>query len=180
MDGKTDLVLDLRGNGGGYLDIMQEIASFFCKNARSSSPVAAIAKYGNGKVEEFTATGNFYTRYFKQESRICVLADGNTASAAECLIGCMVDYGATTYADICLISRGGVAKTFGKGIMQTTYLLSPVKKDAVKLTTAKMYWPVSNTCIHGRGVLAEDGTKVALEDYATMDGELINALGKLF
>lgn len=180
VDSKKNLVLDLRGNGGGYLDIMQEIASYFCKSAQELHPVVAVAKYGNGKREEFAASGNFYRRYFTSESRICVLADNNTASAAECLIGCMVDYGATTYADICLISRGGVAKTFGKGIMQTTYLLSPVKKDAVKLTTAKIYWPISNNCIHGRGVLVEDGTKVALEDYATVDSELIAAIKTLF
>ena len=179
-EGRKHLALDLRGNGGGYLDIMQEIASFFCKNSRSSHPVVAVAKYGSGKVEEFAASGNFYTRYFTADSHICVLADGNTASAAECLIGCMVDYGATSYADICLISRGGVAKTFGKGIMQTTYVLSLFKKDAVKLTTAEIRWPVSDTCIHGRGVLPEDGTKVALEDYATVDSELESALETLF
>ena len=179
-ENKKNLVLDLRGNGGGYLDIMQEIAGYFCKSARSSCPVVAVAKYGNGKVEEFKAGGNYYKRYFTAESRICVLADGYTASASECLIGCMMDYGAIGYQDICLISRNGVAKTFGKGIMQTTYILSIVKKDAVKLTTAKIYWPISDTCIHGRGVLPDDGTKVAIEEYATLDGELHNALAQLF
>ena len=64
--------------------------------------------------------------------------------------------------------------------MQTTYILSLVKKDAVKLTTAKIYWPVSDTCIHGRGVLPDDGTKVAMENYDTADSELENAISELF
>jgi C-terminal processing protease CtpA/Prc len=34
--------------------------------------------------------------------------------------------------------------------------------DAVKLTTAQIYWPVSGRSIHGRGVLPEDGARVAV------------------
>ena len=177
-DGKKNLLLDLRGNGGGYLDVMQEIAKYFCKRATNNRPVVAVADYGEYK-EEFKAKGNEFYEYFTNESKICVLADSASASATECLIGCMLDYETISYADICLSLRDGVAKTYGKGIMQTTYPLRWLHGDAVKLTTAKICWPISGNCIHGRGVLATDGTKVVAESQEN-DVEIINAVQALF
>lgn len=174
-EGKKHLVLDLRDNGGGYVEMMQEIAGFFCKNA-SGRPVVAIADYGESK-EKFYAKRNVYDEYFQADSRICVLANGYTASAAEGLMGCMIDYGATKYADICLTEQNGVAKTFGKGIMQTTYYLG-VKMDALKLTTAEVKWPSGNS-IHGRGILSADGTKT-VQGEVWDETELIHALERLF
>ncbi len=176
-EGKTNLVLDLRGNGGGYLDIMQDIAGYFCKNTDESKPVVAVADYGEKK-EDFRAKRNVYDYYFSTESRICVLADNSSASASECLLGSMLDYGAISYGDICLSQRNGVAKTYGKGIMQTTYYLS-VKMDAIKLTTAEIRWPVSNTSIHGRGILPQDGTKT-VEEGDSDEEELTQAIAALF
>ena len=160
------------------MDILQEIASYFCKDSTAKKPLVAVADYGNKK-DYFYANGNKYNEYFAKDSRICVLADEDTASASECLLGTLLDYGAITYGDICLIERGGVAKTYGKGIMQTTYYLDVIKKDALKLTTARVLWPKTNTCIHGRGVLSSDGTKVVVENYQE-DGEIFSALGVLF
>ena len=177
-DGKKNLVLDLRGNGGGYLDVMQEISRYFCKNAKENRPVVAVADYGEYQ-EEFKAKGNDYYDYFSKNSRICVLADSSSASASECLIGCMLDYGAIEYKDICLSMRDNVAKTYGKGIMQTTYPLKLFNPDAVKLTTAKICWPVSGNCIHGRGVLPEDGALTVAENQEK-DAEIISAMGILF
>lgn len=176
--GKQNLVLDLRGNGGGYLDVMQQIAKYFCKNAAENNPIAAIADYGEKK-SYYRAKGNVYYNYFDENSRIVVLADKNSASASECLLGCMLEYGAITYADICLIERNGEAKTYGKGIMQTTYRLSLTEEDAIKLTTAKICWPVSGNSIHGRGILPEDGTKVSAQQQGD-EQEISAALATLF
>ena len=173
---KTNLVLDLRGNGGGFLHIMQDIAGYFCKNATERKPVVAIADYGE-KTTPFKAYGNYYYDYFKTESRICVLADNGSASASECLLGSMLDHGAIAYGDICLSERGGVAKTYGKGIMQTTYPFL-TSGGAVKLTTAKILWPKGN-CIHGVGILPANGTKTVAENYAG-DSEIEAALSALF
>ena len=177
-DGMKNLVLDLRGNGGGYLDYVQYIAKYFCKNATENRPSVTVADYGE-KREIYRAAGNVYYDYFAEDSRIVVLADSGTASASECLIGCLVDYGAATYGDICLSERGGVAKTFGKGIMQTTFYLDPNKKDFLKLTTAELRWPVSGTSIHARGVLPEDGALTVAENYEG-EQELENAIALLF
>ena len=176
-EGKKNLILDLRANSGGYLETMQGIASYFCKSATENKPIAAVAHHGDGSKEYFKADKNLYKEYFSEDSRICVLADGDSASASECLLGCMLDYGTIGYEDICLSERNGVAKTFGKGIMQATYFLG-ASLDAIKLTTAEICWPVSENCIHGRGILPEDGTKVAAQSYDD-DAEIAAAVAAL-
>ncbi|MBQ9730370.1 MAG: hypothetical protein IJV80_06140 [Clostridia bacterium] len=179
VEGKKNLVLDLRSNGGGYMDILCGIASYFCKSGKGMNPTVAIAKYRDGREERFTAHRNDYGEYFATDSRICVLADQNTASASECLIGAMIDYGACAYADVCLTDSGNGGKTFGKGIMQSTYYLTLVgEKDAVTLTSATVHWPVSKNCIHGRGVLVADGTKTVAYSIEG-DQELLAALAAL-
>lgn len=177
-DGKKNLVLDLRENGGGYMDILQGIASYFCKGASGRTAVA-VAEYRNGVKESFSSTGSKFSEYFSEDSQIKVLADSGTASASECLLGCMLDYGAITYEDICLIERDGVAKTYGKGIMQSTFPFGLGSTDAIKLTTAKIVWPKSGNCIHGRGILPEDGAKTVKESFEK-DGEIISAILELF
>lgn len=162
-DGKKHLILDLRGNGGGYLDTMQSIASYFCKSATVAEPVVAVADFGD-KRTQYYAYGNWYYDYFTEESQIYLLADAYSASASECLIGCMIDYGAISFENICLAEREGVAKTYGKGIMQETQLVNLLKQDAITLTTAEIRWPLSNRSIHGRGVLPEDGAKTVTEN----------------
>ncbi len=175
---KKNLALDLRGNGGGYMDILQEIASYFCKSSSERKPVIAVADYGE-KTESFQANGNYYNDYFKADSKIFVLADENTASASECLIGCMYDYGALAFENICLFGNADEARTFGKGIMQSTYSLGLFSGDALKLTTAKICWPKSNRSIHGIGVTTKDGAKCAPKN-PMQDGEINAALALLF
>ena len=126
--------------------------------------------------EYFKTDDNLYNEYFSADSKILVLADGDSASASECLIGCMLDYGAIGYQDICLTERDGVAKTYGKGIMQTTYLLFANGKDAVRLTTAVICWPKGN-CIHGRGVLPTDGAST-VQGTGYNEAEIVQAIAK--
>lgn len=83
------------------------------------------------------------------------MADENTASASECLIGAMVDYGAISYGDIYLRKTDdGTAHSYGKGVMQSTYVT--LQGDAFRLTTAQIFWPNGKT-IHGVGVTEGDG-----------------------
>lgn len=165
-EGRKNLILDLRANGGGYLTILEEIASYFCKSSSDATPVVAIADYRSGKTEEFKATGNRYFEYFAADSTITVMADNGTASASECLIGAMVDYGAVSYENIYLSTRSGETKTYGKGIMQSTVPRSFFgKSDAIKLTTARILWPLTKNCIHGIGVRIDDGAHPVEENY---------------
>lgn len=177
-DRKQNLVLDLRDNGGGFMNILQDIASYFCKGEKGQC-VIATAEYRNGKQEKFYSEKSRYEEYFTETSKIKVLANDGTASASECLIGCMLDYGAISYADICLTENFGIAKTFGKGIMQSTYAFGLGCTDAIKLTTAKIAWPKSGNCIHGRGILPEDGAKTSAQAFGK-DEEITTAINTLF
>lgn len=185
---KKHLVLDLRFNGGGYMDILRSIAKYFCKEGTGANPTVASAKYKSGTVTNFAAKDNLYYDYFTDESRICVLADDGTASASECLIGCMVDYGTIGYGDIYLSERvekvvenGATkyvrrAKTYGKGIMQSYFSRNVLKtSETLKLTTAEVLWPVSGKCIHGVGVTSADGAKTIAENHVE-DGEIKAAI----
>lgn len=159
--GRSNLILDLRTNGGGAMTVLCKIAAHLLRNASGRSPVVARAVYRDGSAEEFSASGNDFSKYFNADSKFRILADENTASASECLIGAMIDYGTLGFGDIILRqNEKGVAKTYGKGIMQTTYTY-PLTGAAMKMTTAEIFWP-NGKSIHGVGVLPSDGA-VAVE-----------------
>ena len=154
--GKKHLILDLRGNGGGYLSDLQCIAAHLLRNAEGARPVVARAKFRSGAETVYRAAGNDFSAYFSAESRIYVLADENSASASECLIGALVDYGTLGYDHIFLRRDGetGVCRTYGKGVMQSAFEYSD--GSAFRLTVAEIVWPQGKS-IHGRGVTPEDG-----------------------
>lgn len=143
--GRTKLILDLRDNPGGYMDVLTKVAGSLIINNNKKTLIA----YSKGKSNE----QNFYMDKTKNNDffeNIVVLANGGTASASECLIGAMLHYGENFSIDN-LIVEGG--KTYGKGIMQTTYMLS--NGGALKLTTARIFQPDKTTCIHGTGIIVE-------------------------
>jgi len=156
--GRTNLVLDLRMNGGGYIDILMEISSHLLKTATGSNPVIAYAEFRSGEKISYTASNCDYKNYFKDDSEITVLADEWTASASECLIGAMVDYGTIGYDDVVLRKdpETGKAGTYGKGVMQTYF--EDKSGNVLKLTVAEIFWPEGKS-IHGTGVTATDGAK---------------------
>ena len=151
-NGKTKLILDLRDNGGGYVDIMCSVASHLV-NVENGSEVPAIVvkdKYENTEI--YNTTPVDYADY--NFSGIVVLANDWSASASEALIGAMLDYDPNNIVKVVLEEsqyEPGVYKTYGKGIMQRTFP-NLLKGDAVKLTVAKLFWPTSNLTIHGVGV----------------------------
>ncbi len=167
--GKTKLILDLRDNGGGYMNVLTHIASYFIRNGNSSKSAVAIAE-GKAGEEVYYTDMNRYKSFI---SSIVVLGDQNTASASECLIGAIKTYNenATIVVEK---DSDGVAKTFGKGIMQTTYQL--LSGGAFKLTTARVVWPNSQrTCINGVGVTTQiDGVVESQQN-----GAILKALEKL-
>ena len=170
-DGKSKLILDLRNNGGGSVDTMCAISSFFLKNGDSKNNVAMIAKYRNGKEEKYYAAGNYYAEFFS-ESKIYVMANLNSASASEALIGAMISYGAIDYADIFVsrfLENNQSCRTYGKGIMQTTFP-NILTGEAAKLTTAKIYWP-NGVCIHGTGINYSNGVTPSDTTAATVYGD---------
>ena len=159
--GKTKLILDLRGNGGGRLDVLSKIAGYLIYNGGKSSSEIVYSQ-GKSKSETFYTTFNKYNIQIK---KTVVLADKNTASASECLIGAMLYYGKQEIdgnftAENLVISKDllGNATTYGKGIMQTTYQL--YSGEAIKFTTAKIYQPDRTTCIQDVGITTVSDNQV--------------------
>ncbi len=166
--GRTDLILDLRCNGGGYLTTLCDIASHLLKNAEGNTPLVATSKYRSGRKDSYIAPRNDYSDYFTESSRIRVLADENTASASEALMGAMLDYGTVGEEDIFLrvsVTDGErAARTYGKGVMQSTFVAPDGR--AIRLTVAEIFWPNGNS-IHGVGLRAEGNNAVEADLFAS-------------
>lgn len=149
--GRTKLILDLRNNGGGFLTDLCKIASYLIYNDGARKSVIACSQSNYDEVKYTTSGNNFNTEIQK----ITVLANGNTASASECLIGAMLHYGDAFSKENLIITSFNPSRnnhsTYGKGIAQRTYNLKD--GSALKLTYAKMYWPDYITCIQDVGIV---------------------------
>lgn len=185
-EGCNSLVLDLRRNGGGYVDIMCNISGIFLGQLPSANKVAMSAQYKNGSTSEYSVKGVADKYTLPVSTDVKVLADFNTASASEALIGVLISNNVITYEDIYLsdfsedyLAYVGSSEkncaTYGKGIMQQTFV-NHSTGEALKLTVAKIYWPNGN-CIHDRGIRKEDGCNT-LEAYwgVTYDDEQLKSL----
>lgn len=141
-DGFDSLIIDVRGNSGGHLNIVKEIISLFL-----DSRTVIYQTDTKGKIEKFYSSGKENKTY-----PIVILGDGGSASASEILIGALKEkYGATFVGE----------KTFGKGTVQE--LKTIVTGDQYKVTTKK--WLTANgNRIDGVGI--EPDVNVSLtEEY---------------
>lgn len=123
QDGLRQLVLDLRGNGGGYLEAAVDVVDRFLPGGQK-------IVYTRGRIE--TAFREFYSthKYTHPLMPVIVLIDRATASASEIVAGALQDW------DRALI----VGETsFGKGLVQSQYQFSD--GSALLMTTAKYYTP---------------------------------------
>jgi len=125
IEAKTDkLIIDLRGNPGGFLDVSVDMASFFLPEGKT----IVVEKRGSSK-EDKTYRSHGYN-VFNNNLKMVILIDKGSASASEILAGALSEYGKAT-----LVGE----KTFGKGSVQE---LVPVTSDsALKITIAKWYTP---------------------------------------
>lgn len=125
--GMKDLILDLQGNGGGYLNAAIDLANEFLGKKE-------LIVYTEGRKEqrsEFFAkgTGGF------REGRLAVLVDEYSASASEIVAGAIQDW-----------DRGVVVgrRSFGKGLVQRPVDLPD--GSMIRLTIARYYTPTGR-CI---------------------------------
>ncbi len=193
---RTKLILDLRDNGGGYMNILTEIASCIIPDNDGDGQLKIACSVG--KEKNNNRQDNWFNtdkdRTLKDEStgkhfieEISVLANENTASASEALIGAMLHYKDQInfgYERLVLEGASGTEiekiSTYGKGIMQTTYDL--VSGGALKLTTAKIYWPDwdkktdEGTCIQGVGIKNSKNPANCVTRSATQNSALLRAV----
>lgn len=176
----TSLILDLRGNGGGFVDLMSQIGGRFTSTVVSGKAVSMRAKYRDG--HEDTEHCYIYAQgVVPAGTNVYVMANHNTASASEALIGVLVSYGILKYENIFLSQYAGYeAKSYGKGIMQRTFEF--YTGEALKLTVAGIYW-ADGTTIHDRGITVADGCVAApaSDDIVNVgyDDELMPVIDKI-
>jgi carboxyl-terminal processing protease len=149
----NNLVLDLRGNGGGFLKQAHEISDQFLEAAK-------MIVYTEGlknprKTYESTNEGEF------KIGKLVVLIDEGSASASEIVSGAVQDW-----------DRGVIVgrRSFGKGLVQQPYYLTD--GSMVRLTTAHYYTP-SGRCIQKP---YENGSDEYRDDYRQRlsSGEFFN------
>ncbi|MDU2657889.1 MAG: S41 family peptidase, partial [Clostridium perfringens] len=121
--GMKGLILDLRGNPGGFMKECVDLVSNFVP--KDKVIVSTIDKYGNK--EESVSKGGI-----AQGMPLVVLIDGGTASASEIVAGAIRDYDLGTLVG---------TTSFGKGIVQVVLDKIGQEKDgtALKVTISKYY-----------------------------------------
>lgn len=185
----TSLILDLRGNGGGYVNVMSDISGIFTGQLENANPISMRAVYRDGHSENSYVTKRFAAeKQLPAGTKVSVLADNGTASASEALIGVLIDNNVIDYEDIYISDFGdkymsylksagsGAAeknkRTYGKGIMQSTFV-NRRTGEALKLTTAQIYWPdkTKNISIHDVGLNAKMGCKTVPTEWDVTFGD---------
>ncbi len=124
--GMRQLIIDVRGNPGGYLDAATKLADEFLENKRT-------VVYTEGKARprtsyEATGAGEF------EKSNVVILIDEGSASASEILAGALQDWDRAT-----IIGR----RSFGKGLVQEQTILPD--GSAIRLTIARYYTPTGRS-----------------------------------
>lgn len=124
--GMKQLVFDLRGNGGGYLDQAIQITDEFL----SGDKLIVYTQGVHSPKQEFRCKrpGLFET------GRLMLLVDELSASASEIIAGALQDWGRAT-----IIGR----RTFGKGLVQEPFLLRD--GAGLRLTVSRYYTPLGRS-----------------------------------
>ena len=128
LQGMTQLIFDLRGNGGGYLDVAASLADEFLPDGKN---IVYTKGRDTNDIRYFksSARGEF------EKGRLVVLIDEYSASASEIVTGAVQDH-----------DRGLVVgrRSFGKGLVQRIFELTDGSQ--IRLTIARYYTP-SGRCI---------------------------------
>ena len=149
-----NIVLDLRGNGGGYMLASTQVAEKFF-------PDQKLLVYLSGRKtprQDYKSKGSGSL----SSSRVIVLTDENSASASEILSGAIQDW-----------DRGVIMgrRTFGKGLVQNGFYLND--GSMIRLTIARYYTPT------GRSIQSpyDGGYDKYIENFYKRytDGEMISA-----
>lgn len=122
--GARKLVLDLRGNPGGYLDAAVDMVSWFIPQGK----VIVSQDYGKKRPQEYLRSLGYGE--LGSGVKMAVLVDGGSASASEIVAGALQDYGIATIVG---------QKTFGKGSVQEYMKIT--ENTGLKVTIARWLTP---------------------------------------
>jgi len=119
--GVKAIILDLRGNGGGYLTAAQDVAGLWLDNQ------VVVSERTNGKVVDELKSGS---DAILSGIHTVVLVNAGSASASEIVAGALQDHG---------VAKLVGEKTFGKGSVQK--LIALPEGAQLKVTVARWYTP---------------------------------------
>ncbi len=122
--GSDKLILDLRGNPGGYLAAAVDMASWFLPEGK----VVVTEDYGSSEDPEIYRSRGY--DLFSDKLKFLILIDGGSASASEIVAGALRDHGKAKLVG---------ANSFGKGSVQETIDLTG--NTLLKITRAKWLTP---------------------------------------
>lgn len=142
------LIIDLRDNGGGYLQAIQEISKLFLDN----KAVVYQEDFTDGKVVSYTTDNSVASQY--PFENIVILINGDTASASEVMT--------LALSENLNVKTVGVT-SYGKGTVQTQRSFGD--QSSIKLTIAKWLSP-SGKSIHEVGIVPDVEVKQADIFYA--------------
>lgn len=120
--GVDKVILDLRGNTGGYVSAAKDLLGLWLDNQN----ILTQKSLHFGDTETKTPSG----KDILTDIETVVLVNGSTASASEIVAGALQDYGKATVVG---------ENTYGKGVVQTIYDLS--NNATLKVTTAEWFTP---------------------------------------
>ena len=160
--GGHKLLLDLRGNPGGYLDSAVDMSSYFLPNDKT----VVIEDYGGGAKQNIIRSRG-YNIFENTGLKFAILIDNGSASASEIFAGAMQDYGlATLVGD----------KSYGKGSVQEVVNITP--DSILKITVAKWLTPKGNS-ISEKGLTPDDTVVFTIKDIEKKNDPQLNAAVKI-
>jgi len=155
--GYSKLIIDLRGNAGGYLEMAVNISSWFLP----MGDVVAREQFGDGTEQLYRSKG--YDIF--DELPVVILINGGSASASEIMAGALSEHGKAT-----LVGE----KTFGKGSVQE--LIDIANGSSLKLTVAKWLTP-NGKSISDNGLEPDVEVEFTREDFeADCDPQMDKAI----
>lgn len=157
--GIKKVILDLRGNGGGFVSAAKDLLSLWI----DGQPILKQKSRHFGDSTEQAYSG----KAILKDMKTIVLVNGSTASASEITAGALQDYGKATIVG---------EKTFGKGVVQNLYNLSGGTE--LKVTTAEWYTP-SDRSINGDGITPDVEVERSFEDINAMRDPQLDKAKKL-
>lgn len=150
------LVIDLRGNPGGYLEAAVNMSSYFLKEGQ------VVVSERHGKEEKIVNHRSTGIQGLPSDAKVVVMVDGGSASASEILAGALKDHG---------IAKVVGVKSFGKGSVQE--LVNFDDGSSIKVTVAKWYTPNGvNISEHG---IAPDIEAVATTTMKDKKGNILDS-----
>lgn len=140
------LIIDLRGNPGGFLEVAVDLASFFLP---AGEVIVTEDHGGNGENRVYRSHGY---NVFNKNLKMAILVNAGSASASEILAGALREHGKAKLVGV---------KTFGKGSVQELIDITP--DTALKVTIARWLTP-NGVSISKNGLTPDVEVQMTQED----------------